>query len=347
MYQLQAKLLPKSGKIATFFGRFCYLTLILFILVSCDTTETKKKTTTRRTTDSAPYELLLVADKDWLQTSDGSVLTDVVYAEIPGLPAPESNFKVISINPSGFNKTFQSFANIVYIDFGSQYDKPDMRIAVDVYAHPQKIVYLTAPNGRALAELAMQRGEQIIDIFVNAELQRERELLTRHHSTTVLNQVKELFGYTMYAPANIDASKTGEDFIWASSSAEDNRINICVYTYPYVSEEDFSHERFIQTRDSVMRINILGEKPGQYMATNPQTVLSRTTTFNNQFLFEARGLWEMKHDMMGGPFVSYSRIDTTRQLVVVAEGFVYAPEKKKRAYIRELEAALQTLTLNQ
>ena len=45
---------------------------------------------------------------------------------------------------------------------------------------------------------------------------------------------------------------------------------------------------------------------------------------------ETRGLWKMEHDAMGGPFVSHSRVDTLNNRVVVAEGFVYAPEKMKR-----------------
>ena len=60
---------------------------------------------------------------------------------------------------------------------------------------------------------------------------------------------------------------------------------------------------------------------------------------------EARGLWQMHNDAMGGPFVSHSRVDTINNRVIVVEGFVYAPEKMKRTMIRRLEAALYTLKL--
>ena len=48
---------------------------------------------------------------------------------------------------------------------------------------------------------------------------------------------------------------------------------------------------------------------------------------------------------MGGPFVSHSRVDTTRNLVLVVEGFVFAPEKMKRGLMRRLEGSLYTLNL--
>ena len=58
-----------------------------------------------------------------------------------------------------------------------------------------------------------------------------------------------------------------------------------------------------------------------------------------------RGLWRMQGDMMGGPFVRHTRLDEKNHRVVVAEGFVYAPETDKRNFMRRIEAALFTLRL--
>ena len=54
-----------------------------------------------------------------------------------------------------------------------------------------------------------------------------------------------------------------------------------------------------------------------------------------------------ENDMMGGPFVSHARVDRPNGRVVVVEAFVYAPEKKKRDLMRQLEASLYTLNLPQ
>ena len=58
-----------------------------------------------------------------------------------------------------------------------------------------------------------------------------------------------------------------------------------------------------------------------------------------------RGLWDMRGDAMGGPFVSYLQADPAHDRLLVSEGFVFAPDKKKRPLIRQLEAALQTVDL--
>jgi hypothetical protein len=137
--------------------------------------------------------------------------------------------------------------------------------------------------------------------------------------------------------------KTGENFIWASNDGISSIQNICIYSLPYVSEKMLTQRPYIALRDTVMKHNIPGEKPGMWMQTNPEFVWTKNITVNGQYAMEARGLWEMRNDAMGGPFVSHSRIDTKNNKVIVVEGFVYAPEKMKRSMIRRLEAALYTL----
>ena len=316
----------------------------LFLLVAC-TSDKTPRTNNHVTTDSAPYELLLITDKDWLKTADGMIVMEILNSSILGLPQQESNFKIISINPAAFGTTFQGFANIIRLDINSQYQKPGFKVAHDLYAHPQTMVHLTASDSKTMVDLVMKRGQQIIDMFVDAELQRERANLKRSYSDKVRRQVQQQFGCDIYVPKEIDAVKPGKDFVWASSNQISNRLNICVYTYPYVPEEGLSRTHFIAIRDSFMRENIKGEQANQYMTTNPEFVFTRTITFEGCQVLEARGLWKMTNDMMGGPFVSYSQVDSINHRVIVAEGFVYAPEKKKRLLIRRLEAAIRTLVV--
>lgn len=94
-----------------------------------------------------------------------------------------------------------------------------------------------------------------------------------------------------------------------------------------------------------MMENIRGAHENQYMSTDHRAVMSRNMEFDGRFVQEVRGLWQMENDMMGGPFVSYAQVDTVNNRVIVTEGFVYAPEKNKREFIREMEAAVQTLVL--
>ncbi|WP_051530763.1 DUF4837 family protein [Prevotella dentasini] len=99
-------------------------------------------------------------------------------------------------------------------------------------------------------------------------------------------------------------------------------------------------KNFRQQRDSVMQRNIPGERAGMYVSTaiveREEVRPGLSTTY--------RGLWEMRNDVMGGPFVAYlptKLAKGNRQLVV--EAFLFAPGSKKRNLLRRLEAALYTI----
>jgi hypothetical protein len=94
-----------------------------------------------------------------------------------------------------------------------------------------------------------------------------------------------------------------------------------------------------------MKANMPGAFPNSYMATDTAWVTFNSTTVNGKYCGVLRGLWHMKGDMMGGPFVSHARVDERNNRVVVVEGFVYAPETDKRNFIRRVESALYTLRL--
>ncbi len=62
---------------------------------------------------------------------------------------------------------------------------------------------------------------------------------------------------------------------------------------------------------------------------------------------ELRGFWDVKGDFMGGPFVSYTTVDTENNRVFTLDCYVYAPDlnkPRKRNYMRGLEHLLYTVT---
>ena len=53
-----------------------------------------------------------------------------------------------------------------------------------------------------------------------------------------------------------------------------------------------------------------------------------------------RGFWDVEGDFMGGPFVSYTTVDTATDRVVTLDCYVYSPKLPKRNYMREVEHLL-------
>jgi hypothetical protein len=143
----------------------------------------------------------------------------------------------------------------------------------------------------------------------------------------------------------LDKYKVGQDFFWASTNRATADMNLVVYSYPYTDTNTFTKDYFIHKRDSVMKINIPGEREGMYMATDTMFVDVKDIVVKGEYAMEARGLWQMQGDMMGGPFVAHARVDRANGRVVVAEAFIYSPDKLKRNLMRQMEAVLYTLRL--
>ena len=94
-----------------------------------------------------------------------------------------------------------------------------------------------------------------------------------------------------------------------------------------------------------MKVNMPGGKPGQYIQTEKDYVSITETSHRDRYLQITRGLWYMENDMMGGPFVSHSMVDEINGRIIVAEAFLYAPNRKKGNMMRKLEASLYTIKL--
>ena len=325
--------------------RLLLLVICVAAFSGCDEDKGKSKTVKGKAA-SAPYEMLVVANKEWLKGPYGSQFMDVMHSEVPCLPQVEANFRTTSVNPSDFTSTFKVYSNIVTVDIDKKHVEPSMTMARDVYAHPQIILTIKAPDNATLVAYVQEHRNEIMDLFVELELKREVGFLTKVNSGKVFEAVKNMFGYTVCVPKDINAIKRGDHFIWASSDTEtSNNYNFIIYTLPYTSTSDLTDDRLVALRDSVLQLYVKGEKENQYVQTTPMTVLGRDIALDGAYVKELRGLWKMKNDMMGGPFVEYARIDTAKNVIVVTEGFIFAPEKKKRDLIRVMEASLRTLKM--
>lgn len=293
---------------------------------------------------SAPYEMLIVCDKTWYKSEAGKKFFDMANTLMPGMPQSEPIFRLICINTGSFSKTFMSYGSIIFVNINPKYEKPEFIKQRDMYAKPQVVVTLNSPDVKGIDQLVDEHGSEIIEMMESNEIKRAMKILKRNHSGVVSKQASKMFGCEWYMPDVITQIKPGKDFFWASS--KDNVYNACMYSYPWVSNETFTKEFFIEKRDSFMRKNIEGEQIGQHMTTNASTVFTKERMVDGHYVQEVHGMWEMTNDMMGGPFVSYVQLDSIKNRIIVTEGFVYLPNKQKKKMIHALEAGLRTLKMN-
>jgi hypothetical protein len=295
-----------------------------------------------------PYEMLVVMDDAQWERPLGRAVFNVLDSDVPGLPQSERSFRITRVAPSGMSSNmFRIMRNILKVDIQNIYTQPKLKFARDVYAYPQMVMTLQAPDEASLAKYVEDNAQSIIDFFTRAEMNREINNLREEHNPEVSRLAKEIIGVDVWVPWELNKFKKGKDFLWASTNTGKKDMSIVLYSYPYTDENTFTLEYFLDKRDSVMKANIPGGPEGSYMATQRDFVYVEDATVHGKYAQVARGLWRVKGDRMGGPFVSHSRVDEVNGRVVVAEAFIYAPESLKRDLMRRMEAALYTLQLPQ
>ncbi|MDR3194518.1 MAG: DUF4837 family protein [Tannerella sp.] len=327
------------------------LTLTLGVLcsmtwVSCNFFSSSSGSSVGVRATGIAYEVVVVADHAVWDDVAGSRLRDELRMPVPGLPQSEPSMRVTYVEPANFNGLMNYVRNILIVKTdASQYTKVSLNTERDKWANGQTVIHATAPDKEMLAEYLEQHPGQLVDYFTKIEMRRMANVLQKTHNTWVENKLKEKFGITLYAPEDFDSFKDTTDFFWSSNNAGTGRMDLVVYAFPYVDGQTFTRDYLIAKRNSVLGAHIPGSFPDSYMTTDTANVTYAASTQNGKYCGVLRGLWQMEGDMMGGPFVSYARLDEANSRVVVAEGFVYSPETDKRAYMRRLEGALHTLQL--
>jgi hypothetical protein len=326
-------------------SRLLYLGTLWIILLVCFYS-CKGKGMMTPTSSALPYELIVVIDPGVWERPAGRSLYDALTSDIPGLPASEPAFKVMHSSPADYTAMLKLIRNIIIADIQpEQYTQAKFTQAKDVYASPQMILTIQAPNEEEFQQFVEANREKITDFFTRAEMNRQIINMEKKHSDKVFRQVKEMFDCEVWLPGELNASKTRENFFWASTNAATADQNFVIYSYPYVDKNTFTKEYVIHKRDSVMKANIPGTFDNSYMTTDSARVLVKPLNLHGEYAFETRGLWRMKGDFMGGPFVAHSRVDTKNNRIITAEVFIYSPDKSKGNLLRRAEASLYTLRL--
>ena len=198
---------------------------------------------------------------------------------------------------------------------------------------------------KSFGEYVAQHAQTIVNFFTRAEMNRQMRVLETSYNDYVYTEVKKMFDCEVWVPGALSSHKSGDHFFWAGTNTATGDQNFVIYSFPYTDPKTFTKEFFLHKRDSVMKINIPGAREGMYMATDTAFTNVEPIAVQNKYALEARGLWRIKNDFMGGPFVSHMRLDTINQRIVVSEVFVYSPDKMKRNLIRQMEASLYTVRL--
>ena len=284
-----------------------------------------------------PYEVVLEGDTD-------SIVTKILTEEVPALPQPEPLCRLIQVKKGKTRGSYLLVRTRIVVNIPAA--EFSVGLSRNENASPQTVIRISARSPQQLREkLNPEKLRQLVD---EAELEHLASIISTNPSKQnreMQQLVKKNFGISMNIPAEMQASKKAKNFIWISNNASSGMKNLIIMRAGKVKSEERraekvkSEERRMknsdafspqekQQIDSILRTNMPGETDSMYMII---PVLSE------------RGLWEMKGDAMGGPYVMRRIYPEKGKDEIIIIGFVYAPEMKKKILIKQLEAAISTI----
>lgn len=321
--------------------RFLLSTIIISIIVS----SCNNMGTSWMSSSSATNEVLVIIDEKEWQEPHGRALFDVLNSSMPGMPQKEANFKILQIDPKNFSNTFKMARNIVTVDVSNTYTQTRMGSETNKYASGQIVLTFKAPDKDALELYLIENEGRIVEYLVTKELERTAQWLKKE-SVAPKTRIRNQFGIEIAYPKGIGNITEDKDFFWATNNSGESRQDIVIYSMPYTSETIFEKDSLIAIRNEVLGKHIKGSFDSQMTTSKFSSPIYRRLEIDGLFRAELRGLWEMTTDMMGGPFVSQAFVNENTGKVIFVDVYVYAPEKKKRNLIRNLEASLYTIKIS-
>ncbi len=301
-------------------------------------------TPTLPTVSGKAGEVIVVMDKSRWEGEIGDLLRDDLAREMIALPQPEPMFDLINITPAAFGKIFKSHRNIIIAKIGSQYKESKILVQKNVYAQPQFIFNLIAPNDQAFKELIKSQGDKLLDELKTSERQRLMDLYRRIRDNSIYSKLEKNHHLTLSVPRGYSLDVDSNNFVWISNETPLTSQGILIYYYPYKDTSDFNVKNLISERNKILKKYVPGPTAGSYMTTETQFhTVSKAFMYHGRYFKELRGLWRTEKAFMGGPFISLSTVDQKRNRIVTVEGFVYAPRNEKRPLLRQVEAIIYSI----
>ena len=300
------------------------------------------KTTTLPGSNGGLLDIIVIADDELWEQKSGNAFRKYFTKSQYGLPQPEPRYTVHQVDDRASTKLLRRNRNLVYLTRGEK----RLSIQEDVYAYPQLVVSLQAPNDKALAELINTRQDSLRQVFRQHELaylQKDMGPIFREEVHPLLKKHK----ISLKVPRDFDLERAKEDFILYWKRTQENDQGIFVYFRPMPASLLEVPNQIVPIRDSLTRQYVEASDPGSFMRTETLIKpLMTPTELSGAFALESRGLWRTTGTIMGGSFISYTVYDEKHDQLIYLDAFLYAPNQKKRNLMLRLEAILKTLEID-
>ncbi len=292
------------------------------------------------TAQGRPYELVVVCGHEAWNGALGDSLRAVYTAPVPYLNQTEPLFDVLRVTERGYSGTVARHRNILQLVADPTLTQTEAGVRYDVASQPQVVVTLQGPSDEALTEYLSAHRDELVQVFEQAERDRAIRYTEQYIAPDVSKAIEARFGVQMKVPRGYIVAASQPDFLWARNKYPKAEQGFFVYSYPYEGPQSLSPGALLAARNK-FAARIPGETAGSYMTTSDFIEPGyRMFRLEGRLWCELRGFWDVAGGFMGGPFVSFTTVDTATNRVFTLDCYVFSPELHKRNFVRGVEHLL-------
>lgn len=320
-----------------------FICLLLSLVLSISSCKKTKKAMQPGISGNS-YEIMAVMNKTLWESTVGDTLRSVFMQDMDGLPQKEPLFSMVNIPLTFFDQELKTHRNVLQVVISKKVKKADILFKKNAWARHQMFVKMLAPDAESFYSLLVENKQKLLSLFLGEELKRLKSYYTKYPNSSIYNNLKNNYGYTLSIPKGYNMNVDTTKFVWISSETPKNSRGIIAYSYPYTARKQFEAHNLLRMRNKFLKKYVPGPTKGSYMSTDTITPIAvKQYQYKGHYAYEIRGLWKVENDYMGGPFVNLSILDEENNRIVCVDGYVYAPQDKKRNFIRQVEAIMHTL----
>ncbi len=318
--------------------------LVVITISSCDD-NIKRSGLPRSIGNTSEVLIVLQNGQQWDNIVGQSIKRNLAQDQY-GLTQVEPIFDLAHITINNFSDMFKKHRNILIVNIDKKATETKVEKFTNKWSNPQRIIRITSPSASIFADELEQYTDGIISDYSEAERSRILSVFRPSSKNKVLKAVRDKFKLDITIPQGFYVAKTEPGFMWIRKEVTDFSQGIIIISEPYINEEQFSTNSIVARTNRDLKLYIPGEAKESYMAITEDyvpTIAKQIDDFVSEYTIEVRGVWNVEHDFMGGPFVSYTFVDSNTDQIITIYGYVYHPNKKKRNLLRQLEAIIYSV----
>jgi len=210
----------------------------------------------------------------------------------------------------------------------------------DPWATSQILLVLIGRNKAELASSAVERLDQIVDTATTFELDRLQNNLFKHGKRNAIHPIpKTEASFSLTLPDGCTLIHSSDTLDIVRFQQQNPPAWITISWRKSRTGESIIADSLLAWRYSVSAIF------DREMVCYSDTVGLNYVRFANQPATSIRGLWQSADYGDGGPFRTYAFSDSSIKMDFLIDYALFAPGKEKVPYIWQLDAVVQTFTL--